>query len=359
MSRLSRQRLTQVIDRFEEVEARIAVCSDSDEIIALSKEYTELKPVTERALNLVNVMDAIVEAENESSATDADLAQLAREELVVLNNKLPELEQEMQRLLLPKDADDEADILLEIRAGTGGNEAAIFAGDLYRMYKRFASSNGWSFDVNTESTGEAGGYKEVIAKVSGNGVFALMKWESGVHRVQRVPVTEAQGRVHTSAATVAVLPVPEHIEIEIRESDLRIERMRSSGAGGQHVNKTESAIRMTHIPTGITASSSEKSQHVNREKALEVLKVRLYEKERAERDKARAEARTSQVGSGDRSQKIRTYNFPENRVTDHRIGLTLYSLDRIIEGEKLDEVIEALRTEDETRRLAAIDETGL
>lgn len=359
MSRLSRQRLAQVIERFDEVEARIAVCSDSDEIIALSKEHTELKPITEKANNLVNVLDAISEAEAESAATDAELAQLAREELLALNSRLPELEQEMQRLLLPKDVDDDADIILEIRAGTGGNEAAIFAGDLYRMYKRFCSNHGWSFDVNTESVGEAGGYKEVVAKVSGSGVFAVMKWESGVHRVQRVPVTEAQGRVHTSAATVAVLPVPETIEIEIRDSDLRIERMRSSGAGGQHVNKTESAIRMTHIPTGISASSSEKSQHVNREKALEVLKVRLYEKERSERDKARAESRTSQVGSGDRSQKIRTYNFPENRVTDHRIGLTLYSLDKIIEGEKLNNVIEALQTEDETRRLAAIDDGQL
>lgn len=359
MSRLSRQRLAQVIDRFEEVEARIAVCSDSDEIIALSKEHTELKPVAERVRNLVNVSEAISEAEKESASTDTELAQLAREELVSLNSRLPDLENELQRLLLPKDTDDDADILLEIRAGTGGNEAAIFAGDLYRMYKRFATTQKWSFDVKEESTGEAGGYKEIIAKVSGSGVFSFMKWESGVHRVQRVPVTESQGRVHTSAATVAVLPVPENLQIEIRESDLRIDRMRASGAGGQHVNKTESAIRMTHIPTGITAISSEKSQHVNREKALEVLKVRLYEKERDERDKARAESRLSQVGSGDRSQKIRTYNYPENRVTDHRIGLTLYSLDRIIEGEKLETVIQSLRTEDETRRLAALDDGTL
>jgi peptide chain release factor 1 len=261
----------------------------------------------------------------------------------------------MQILLLPKDVDDKADVVLEVRAGTGGDEAALFAGDLWRMYTRYAQIMGWKIDIVDASEGEAGGYKEIIANVSGDGVFGRMKWESGVHRVQRVPVTETQGRIHTSAATVAVLPAPENIEIDVKAEDIRIDTMRSSGAGGQHVNTTDSAVRITHLPTGIMVTSSEKSQHVNREKAMDQLKIRLYERERAEKDAARAEARSSQIGSGDRSQKVRTYNYPENRVTDHRIGLTLYSLDRIVAGDKLNDVVEALITEDQARKLAAME----
>ena len=268
---------------------------------------------------------------------------------------MPPLEQQVQVLLLPKDVDDKADIVIELRAGTGGDEAALFAGDLFRMYSRYFQIMGWKVDIVDASEGDAGGYKELIANVSGDGVFGHMKWESGVHRVQRVPATETQGRIHTSAATVAVLPAPENVEIDIRPEDIRIDTMRSSGAGGQHVNTTDSAVRITHLPTGLVATSSEKSQHVNREKAMDQLKIRLYERERSAKDAERAEARASQIGSGDRSQKVRTYNFPENRMTDHRIGLTLYSLDRIITGDKLNDVVEALITEDQARKLAAME----
>jgi peptide chain release factor 1 len=355
MSSLSLTRLQQVIDRFEEVEARMGATADSKEIIALSKEHAELRPVVEKARELLAARRGLVEAEAMITSGDADMADLARLEIEDLKERLPALEQEMQVLLLPKDVDDKADIVLEVRAGTGGDEAALFAGDLYRMYVRYAQLMGWKVEIVDASEGEAGGYKEIIANVSGDGVFGRMKWESGVHRVQRVPATETQGRIHTSAATVAILPAPENIEIEVRPEDIRIDTMRASGAGGQHVNKTDSAVRITHFPSGIVVTSSEKSQHVNREKAMDQLKIRLYEKERSERDAERAEARASMVGSGDRSQKVRTYNYPENRVTDHRIGLTLYSLDRIVSGDKLNDVVEALITEDQARKLAAME----
>jgi peptide chain release factor 1 len=358
MASISNTRLQQVIDRFEEVEARMGAASDTAEIIALSKEHAELKPVVEKARELLTSRKGLKEAEAMLSGGDREMAELAEMEIEDLKDKLPALEQEMQILLLPKDVDDTADIVLEIRAGTGGDEAAIFAGDLYRMYTRYAQLMGWKVDVVDASVGDAGGYKEIVANVSGDGVFGHMKWESGVHRVQRVPATETQGRIHTSAATVAVLPAPENIEIDIRPEDIRIDTMRSSGAGGQHVNTTDSAVRIIHLPTNIMVTSSEKSQHVNREKAMEQLKIRLYEKQRAEADAERAEARASQIGSGDRSQKVRTYNYPENRVTDHRIGLTLYSLDRIIAGDKLHDVIEALITEDQARKLAAMESVG-
>jgi peptide chain release factor 1 len=355
MSSLSVTRLQQVIDRFEEVEARMGATSDSREIIALSKEHSELRPVVEKARQVLTARRGLADAQALEAAGDSEMAELARMEIQQIKDTLPALEQEMQILLLPKDVDDKADIVLELRAGTGGDEAALFAGDLWRMYMRYAQINGWKVEVVDASDGEAGGYKEIIANVSGDGVFGRMKWESGVHRVQRVPATETQGRIHTSAATVAVLPAPENIEIEVRAEDIRIDTMRSSGAGGQHVNTTDSAVRITHLPTGIMASS-EKSQHVNREKAMDQLKIRLYERERAEKDAARSEARSSQIGSGDRSQKVRTYNYPENRVTDHRIGLTLYSLDRIVAGDKLNDVVEALITEDQARKLAAMEE---
>lgn len=355
MASLSLTRLQQVIDRFEEVEARMGATSDSAEIIALSKEHAELRPVVEKARELLAARQGLADAEALAASGDRDMAELAQIEIADLRERLPVLEQEMQILLLPKDVDDKADIVLEVRAGTGGDEAALFAGDLFRMYSRYAQLMGWKVEIVDASEGEAGGYKEIIANVSGDGVYGRMKWESGVHRVQRVPATETQGRIHTSAATVAVLPAPENIEIDIRPEDIRIDTMRASGAGGQHVNKTDSAVRITHFPSGIVVTSSEKSQHVNREKAMEQLKIRLYEKERSEKDAARAEARASMVGSGDRSQKVRTYNYPENRVTDHRIGLTLYALDRIVAGDKLNDVVEALITEDQSRKLAAME----
>lgn len=358
MATISQSRLEQVIERFEEVEARMGVATETDEIISLSKEHADLKPVVDKARELIQARTGLEEAEALIGSGDPDMAELAEEEASDLRERLPKLEDEVQILLLPKDVDDAADIVLELRAGTGGDEAAIFAGDLFRMYSRYAQTMGWKVDVASASEGDAGGYKELIANISGDGVFGHMKWESGVHRVQRVPATETQGRIHTSAATVAVLPAPENVEIDVRAEDIRIDTMRSSGAGGQHVNTTDSAVRITHLPTGIVATSSEKSQHVNREKAMEQLKIRLYEKERQERDAERAEARAEQIGSGDRSQKVRTYNYPENRVTDHRIGLTLYSLDKIITGDKLNDVVEALITEDQARKLAAMEAEG-
>lgn len=358
MPALSQIRLQQVIDRFDEVEARMGATTDPAGIIALSREHSELRSVVEKARMLMAARQELAEAQALMASADREMADLAGLEAEALRQRLPALEQEMQLLLLPRDDDDRADIVLEVRAGTGGDEAALFAGDLFRMYLRYAQLMGWRVEIVDVSAGEVGGYKEIIANVSGEGVFGRMKWESGVHRVQRVPATETQGRIHTSAATVAVLPAPENIAIEIRPEDIRIDTMRASGAGGQHVNKTDSAVRITHFPSGIVVTSSEKSQHVNRDKAMEQLRIRLYEKERLEKDTARAQARASMVGSGDRSQKVRTYNYPENRVTDHRIGLTLYALDRIISGDRLGDVIDALLTEDQSRRLAALEAEG-
>ena len=284
------------------------------------------------------------------------MAALAREELDGLNARLPDLERAVALLLAPKDKDENASAILEVRAGTGGDEAALFAGDLFRMYQRYAQIHGWKVEVDSVSEGEMGGYKEIIASITGDGVFGRLKFESGVHRVQRVPDTEAQGRIHTSAATVAVLPEVEDVEIEINDEDLRIDTYRSSGAGGQHVNKTDSAVRITHLPTGIVVTSSEKSQHQNRARAMKVLKARLYEQQREALDAARADARKTQVGSGDRSERIRTYNFPQGRVTDHRINLTLYNLPKVIEGEALDDMIEPLIAEDQAERLASLEE---
>ena len=356
MATVSEQRLEQVIDRFEQVEARMSVATDTDEIIELSKEHSELKPVADKAQELKDARAGLAEAEALMAGDDPDMAELAAEEAGELRDELPALEEEVQLLLLPKDVDDSASIMLEVRAGTGGDEAALFAGDLFRMYQRYTQLQGWKLDIESITEGDMGGYKEIVASVEGDGAYGRMKFESGVHRVQRVPTTETQGRVHTSAATVAVLPAPKDIQIEIRQQDLRIDTYRASGSGGQHVNKTDSAVRITHIPTGIVTQSSEKSQHVNRDKAMEQMKIKLYEKERDEADSARAEARKSQVGSGDRSQKVRTYNYPENRVTDHRINLTLYSLDKIIAGDKLEDVTTALISEDQARRLAAMEE---
>ncbi len=358
MATIPQSRLEQVIERFEHVEARMGATTDGDEIVALSREHAELKPVVDEARILLNMRAGLAEAEAEAmiAGDDREMAELAQEEALDIRARLPDAEAAMQLLLLPKDADDKANIVLEIRAGTGGDEAALFAGSLFRMYTRYAQLQGWKIELVSASPGDVGGYKEITANVEGDGVFGRLKWESGVHRVQRVPETESQGRVHTSAATVAVLPAPEDIEIDIRPEDIRIDTMRASGSGGQHVNTTDSAVRILHLPTGIMATSSEKSQHVNRDKAMQQLKIRLYELEKTAKDLERSEARAEQIGTGDRSQKVRTYNFPENRMTDHRIGLTLYSLDKIITGDKLDEVITALMAEDQARRLAAMDD---
>ena len=356
MASIPESRINQVVERFEEVEARMGVASDADEIVALSKEHAELKPVVDKARELLATREGLTDAEAMMAGDDKEMAELAREEFYALKEQLPGLEQEVQILLLPKDEDDTANVVLEVRAGTGGDEAALFAGDLFRMYQRYAQLQGWSVELVSVSEGEVGGYKEITANISGDNVFGQLKFESGVHRVQRVPETESGGRIHTSAATVAVLPAPENVQIEVRTEDIRIDTMRASGSGGQHVNTTDSAVRITHLPTGIVATSSEKSQHVNRDKAMEMLKVRLYERERAEKDKARSDARKEQVGSGDRSEKIRTYNYPQGRVSDHRINLTLHNLDKIIAGDALSDVIDALRAEDQALKLAAMEE---
>ena len=330
----------------------MGAATDGQEIVRLSKEHAEIKPVADAVQALSRVRAEL--AELEVMATDPEMAEMAALELDVLSDRLPGLEREVALLLAPRDADENASAVLEVRAGTGGDEAALFAGDLFRMYSRYASTRGWRVEIDSVSEGDAGGYKEIIATVTGDGVFGRLKFESGVHRVQRVPVTEAGGRIHTSAATVAVLPEVEDVEIEIHDKDIRIDTYRSSGSGGQHVNKTDSAVRITHLPTGIVTTSSEKSQHVNRDKAMKALRIRLYDQQRQAKDLARSDARKSQVGSGDRSERIRTYNFPQGRVTDHRIGLTLHSLPQILEGD-LDPLLNALIAEDQAARLADLE----
>ena len=349
------EKLTALIEKFESIEQAMSTTSDSDEIIRLSKEHGELKSVVEKARALIDTRNQLVDLEELSQGDDDEMAEMAREELAELKEKEPGLEQGLQLMLLPKDKADDSSVILEVRAGTGGDEAALFAGDLFRMYQRYAQLKSWQVEILSQSEAEVGGYKEIQANVSGHGVYALMKFESGVHRVQRVPETETQGRVHTSAATVAVLPEPEEVDIEIVESDLRVDVFRASGPGGQSVNTTDSAVRITHLPTGIVVSQQdEKSQHKNRAKAMKVLRARLYEAERARADAERAQARKGMVGTGDRSERIRTYNFPQSRVSDHRINLTLYKLDEIIAGDGLGEVVDALILQDRTDRLAAM-----
>jgi peptide chain release factor 1 len=349
-------RLEQIIDRFDQVEARLGVAADADEIVNLSKEHAELRPVAERAQALKAARQELTDLDEMMNSGDAEMAEMAREEYYALKESLPALERDMSLLLLPRDKDDSANALIEIRAGTGGDEAALFAGDLYRMYERYAQLQGWSWELASASDGDHGGYKEVIASISGNGVFGRMKFESGVHRVQRVPATESQGRIHTSAATVAIMPKPEKIDIELDMTEVRVDTMRASGAGGQHVNKTDSAVRMTHLPTGIAVVCQEKSQHQNRAKAIELLTAKLYDMQREAAAAERAAERKGQIGSGDRSERIRTYNYPQGRVSDHRINLTLYKLDEIVAGDGLNEVVTALISEDQASRLAALEE---
>jgi peptide chain release factor 1 len=323
----------------------------------MSREYAEISPIVEKAKAVQGLQEEISGLQEiiADSESDAEMRSLAETELAELQEKLPEMERELQMLLLPKDAADDRSAILEVRAGTGGDEASLFAADLFRMYQRYAEAHGWRFEPIDLNETELGGYKEAVAEISGAGVFARLKFESGVHRVQRVPTTESGGRIHTSAATVAVLPEAEDVDIDIDEKDLRVDTYRAQGAGGQHVNKTESAVRITHIPTGVVVTCQDnKSQHKNRAQAMKVLRARLYEQEREQLASDRAEARRSQVGSGDRSERIRTYNFPQGRVTDHRINLTVHKLDRIINGEELDEVIDALIAEDRAARLAEL-----
>lgn len=343
------EKLEQIVQRFQFLEAKLSTSLSGSEIADVSREYAELKPVVETVMGYRRIVSDIADAE--AMMDDPEMRALAQEELPSLREGLEAAENEVRLALLPKDAADNRPALIEIRPGTGGEEAALFAGDLLRMYQRYSEANGWKFEILEEQATELGGIKEVVVRVAGTGVFARLKYESGVHRVQRVPATESGGRVHTSAATVAVLPEAEDVDIAIDPSEIRVDTMRASGAGGQHVNTTDSAVRITHIPTGIVVTSSEKSQHRNREIAMQVLKTRLYDMERQRAHDERSADRKMQVGSGDRSERIRTYNFPQGRLTDHRINLTLYKLDQVMQGD-LDDIIDAL-TEDAQATLLA------
>ncbi|MDE2350754.1 MAG: peptide chain release factor 1 [Alphaproteobacteria bacterium] len=353
-------KLARLTDRFEHLEAQLASGgAGGGEFVKLSREHAELAPVIAavRAYQQTQKQLADADALIADATTDSEMRDLAEEERAELKEQLTALEHDLQLQLLPKDAADSSSAIVEIRAGTGGDEAALFAADLLQMYQRYAQLQGWKTEIMDLSESDLGGIKEAVMEVAGQGAFAKLKFESGVHRVQRVPVTEAGGRIHTSAATVAVLPEPEDVDIHIDEKDLRIDVFRASGAGGQHVNKTESAVRITHLPTGLAvAQQTEKSQHKNKAQAMKLLKARLYEAERERVDSARAAERKGQVGSGDRSERIRTYNFPQGRVTDHRINLTLYKLDRIISGDELGEIVDALVAEDQATRLAQLEQ---
>ncbi len=352
-------KLNEVVTRHQELEARLAGQLPPETFVALSREYAELSPVAAGVLAWRAGCDELSGLEGllNDPETDADMRNLAQDERGVLQARLEELETALMILLAPKDEADRKNAILEVRAGTGGDEAALFAGDLFRMYQNYAAAHGWKLEILSASESDVGGYKEIIASISGQNVFARLKFESGVHRVQRIPATEAQGRIHTSAATVAVLPEAEEVDIHIDDKDLRVDTYRSQGAGGQHVNTTDSAIRITHVPTGtVVQCQDEKSQHKNRAKAMTMLRARLYENERQQRDSERAADRKGQIGSGDRSERIRTYNFPQGRVSDHRINLTLYKLDRVISGEDLDELIDPLIAYDQAARLAAMGE---
>ncbi|MEE4154507.1 MAG: peptide chain release factor 1 [Erythrobacter sp.] len=350
------QRLDQITHRFAELEARMASGTlEGEAFVKASRDYAELEPVAKIAAEVRQTREEI--AGLEEMLADPEMKAMAQEELATLREVLPGKERALAVALLPRDTADSRPAMLEIRAGTGGDEAALFAGDLYRMYERFAQENGWRVEPVSMNASEVGGFKEIVANITGQGVFARLKFESGVHRVQRVPVTESGGRIHTSAATVAVLPEPDEVDVQIDPGDLKIDTYRASGAGGQHVNTTDSAVRITHLPSGLVVmQQDERSQIKNRAKAMQVLRARLYEKMRDEAQGAEAEARKAMVGSGDRSERIRTYNFPQGRVTDHRIGLTLHKLDEVLAGPGLAELVDALISEDETKRLAALAE---
>ncbi|KAB2911329.1 MAG: peptide chain release factor 1 [Hyphomicrobiaceae bacterium] len=358
MTALPAEKLDKLVQRWEFIQSELNRGANQATFVQLSKEFAELNPViaTIQALRKAEAEREDLRSLLSDPKAERDFAALAKEELAGLEPRIADLEQQVRLHLLPKDAADEKSAILEVRAGTGGDEAALFAADLYRMYSRYADLRGWKMDIISVSENDLGGYKEIVASISGRGVFARLKYESGVHRVQRIPVTEAGGRIHTSAATVAVLPEAEDVELDIKPEDIRIDTMRAGGAGGQHVNKTDSAVRITHLPTGIVVVSAEKSQHQNRRLAMQVLRSRIYEMERQKADDARAAQRRDQVGSGDRSQRIRTYNFPQGRVTDHRIGLTLHKLEEVLNGTALDELIDALITEHQANQLAALDE---
>ncbi len=348
-------RLAQIAARFAEIEARLASGTlEGKDFIAASRDYAELEPVAKVAAEVAAMRGELASL---AELDDPEMRELAEEELARLKDALPEAEHRLAIAMLPRDSADSRSAMLEIRAGTGGDEAALFAADLLRMYDRFAAEQGWRVEVVSANASDIGGFKEVVAEVTGNGVFAKLKFESGVHRVQRVPVTESGGRIHTSAATVAVLPEPDEVDVQIEDKDLKIDVYRASGAGGQHVNTTDSAVRITHLPTGTVVTCQDgRSQHKNKEKAMQVLRARLYEAQREAAQGEEAAARRAMVGSGDRSERIRTYNFPQGRVTDHRINLTLHRLPEILEGPGLGELIDALLAEDQAKRLAALGE---
>ena len=362
MTSISAERIAAIEGRKDELQNAMASPNlTPDEFVRLSKDYAEIEPVASaaREVRRLRAELEVLTGMLQDSASEPEIREMAAEEIELIRHKLPEAERDLALRLLPRDAADQRSAMLEIRAGTGGDEAALFAGDLFRMYQRYAESEGWRVEVISASPSDLGGFKEIVASVSGQGVFARLKFESGVHRVQRVPTTESGGRIHTSAATVAVLPEAEEVDVQIDDKDLRIDVYRSSGPGGQSVNTTDSAVRITHLPTGLVViQQDEKSQHKNKAKALKVLRTRLYEMERERLASERAGARKSMVGSGDRSERIRTYNFPQGRVTDHRINLTLHRLDEILEGPGLEELVSALIGEDEAERLAHLDESS-
>ena len=356
-------KLERVVRRHEELAEALAAEGkrDAQEFARMAKEYSSLGPTVEAILELRRAREETEDLSSlsQDAAAEPEMRALAEEELRAAKTRLAEIDQRLKILLLPKDETDDRNALLEVRAGTGGEEAALFAAQLFRMYSRYAELHGWKFELISLNETGIGGYKEAIAEITGRGVFARLKFESGVHRVQRVPATEGSGRIHTSAATVAVLPEAEEVDIQIEEKDLRIDVFRASGPGGQSVNTTDSAVRITHIPTGLVVQQQdEKSQHKNKAKAMKVLRARLFEMERNKRDAERAASRKSQVGSGDRSERIRTYNFPQGRVTDHRINLTLYKIEDVMEGDGLDELIDALTADDQATRLAELVEEG-
>jgi peptide chain release factor 1 len=353
-----RDRLEALTERFEEISHLLSdpeIIGDKDRFRDLSREYARLEPVARDFAAYQSAEEELESTSELEDSDDAEMRELAEEERARLTERLADLEKVLLAHLIPKDPDDDANLFLEVRAGTGGDEAAIFAGDLFRMYSRFAESRGWQVEVLSANEGEHGGYKEIISRIVGRGAYARLKFESGAHRVQRVPETEAQGRIHTSACTVAVLPeAPELEEVDINPAELRVDTYRASGAGGQHVNKTDSAVRLTHLPTGIVVEcQDERSQHKNRARAMSLLQAKLRDAEVTRRETETAEKRRSLVGSGDRSERIRTYNFPERRVTDHRINLVLYKLDKVLEGQ-LDEIVDALAREDQADRLGQL-----